>query len=131
MPNFLSALPPRFNLAFWGAGVALLLSRALPMPSEGKIAGLPSPCYLWEMFHIPCPLCGMTRAFVCCAHGNFAEAMIWHPLGPLTFFLTAIFLVMTLVGFAFRPRKWQIATLASVFVAFWILRLTGIAALPS
>ena len=32
---------------------------------------------------IPCPFCGMTRAFLCVLKGDLIEAFYFHPLWPL------------------------------------------------
>jgi len=45
---------------------------------------------------IPCPLCGMSRAFASISHGEFAEAVRYHPLS-LLFYPAGIFLVLFLV----------------------------------
>ena len=31
---------------------------------------------------IPCPFCGMTRAFLCVLRGDFLQAFYYHPLWP-------------------------------------------------
>ena len=46
---------------------------------------------------IPCPLCGMSRAFASISHGDFNEAVRYHPLSPLFYMigiLSVIFLVL-------------------------------------
>ena len=64
----------------WGAFL-------LPPPDHtGHILRLPSPCLFYHLTGLPCPACGLTRAFVCTAHGQWAQAVGWHPLGPLLFF---------------------------------------------
>ena len=34
---------------------------------------------------LPCPGCGLTRAFVCLSHGHFAQSLHWHPIGWLVY----------------------------------------------
>ncbi len=71
------------------AGAACLLlsgvfaaSIGLPLPSSatGQIAHLPSVCLFYNLTGLPCPGCGLTRAFVCLGHGHLREAQHWHPL---------------------------------------------------
>jgi len=67
------------------AGAVLALSRLLPLPVHGHIAGIPSICPFQNLTGMPCPGCGLTRSFVCFAHGHFAEAFRYHALGPALF----------------------------------------------
>ena len=40
---------------------------------------------------LPCPLCGMTHALVYGMHGNWPEALHWHLLSPVVFFLLLLY----------------------------------------
>ena len=40
-------------------------------------------CAFRWITHRPCPLCGLTHAFVALAHGNFGEAIHLHALSPV------------------------------------------------
>ena len=40
-------------------------------------------CPLDYLFGIPCPMCGITRAFLAALQGNFAVSFYYHPLWPL------------------------------------------------
>lgn len=40
-------------------------------------------CPLRYFFGIPCPFCGMTRAFLSVLQGNFYAAFYYHPLWPV------------------------------------------------
>lgn len=81
------------------AGVVWLLlsvifaaSALLPLPhgTNGQIGNLPSLCLFYHLTGLPCPGCGLTRSFVSLGHGHFAEALHWHPLGPVLFLLCAL-----------------------------------------
>lgn len=39
-------------------------------------------CLLRRLFHLPCPGCGMTRAFAALAKGDWSAAVALHPLAP-------------------------------------------------
>jgi hypothetical protein len=68
----------------------LTAAAVLPLPgSDGRILHLPSICIFYDTTGLPCPGCGLTRSFVCLAHGRLAEAFRWHPLGPLVFLVVA------------------------------------------
>lgn len=40
-------------------------------------------CLLRRFFHLPCPGCGMTRAFAALAKGDWSAAVALHPLAPV------------------------------------------------
>jgi len=46
--------------------------------------GLP-PCGVWELFHKPCPSCGMTTAFALLMHGRPLQAVKAQPAGVAVF----------------------------------------------
>ncbi len=63
----------------------------LPPPgADGQIGHLPSLCPFYNLTGLPCPGCGLTRAFVCLGHGQWRESLHWHPLGGLIFLLFAL-----------------------------------------
>jgi hypothetical protein len=64
-------------------------------PGGGELGGL---CWFRAVFHIDCPLCGMTRSFVALAHGDLAAALRFHPAGPLLFVAMAGFLAAAVVA---------------------------------
>ena len=40
-------------------------------------------CFSRRLFHLPCPGCGMTRAFAHLAKGEWGTALVLHPLAPV------------------------------------------------
>jgi hypothetical protein len=46
---------------------------------------LPSVCQFRNLTGLDCPGCGLTRAFVCIAHGRFAEAWSYNAASVLVF----------------------------------------------
>ena len=66
-------------------------SALLPLPGPGgRIAHLPTVCPFYTLTGLPCPGCGLTRAFVCLGHGHWHEAWHWHPLGWLVYGVFAL-----------------------------------------
>jgi len=72
------------------AAAVTVLSFALQIRSDGRVtpAGLtycplPPTCLSNELFGVKCPGCGLTRSFVCLAHGHWHEAWSYHRLGWL------------------------------------------------
>jgi hypothetical protein len=77
---------------FLTLSAVLLASVCLPMPGpSGRILGIPSICPFYEMTGLPCPGCGLTRAFVCLGHGDWRTSLHWHPIGWLVY---GIFLLL-------------------------------------
>lgn len=84
-------------------------------------------CPVKTIFGIPCPGCGMTRALIFAARGNFERAFYYHPLFPLAPFLVAGVAVYSLSK---KPPVKKCAgaillALCGVFVAVWIYRLAA------
>lgn len=105
----------------------LLASALLPLPQNGAILGLPSICPFHNLTGLPCPGCGLTRAFVCLAHGQFTAAFIYHPLGPFLFAATLFGALNSLAGREMprlSNRVW--ALIAMIFALCWGLRLGGV-----
>jgi hypothetical protein len=120
-------------------GTALLVLNLLPLPQCGALLGLPTLCPFKLLTGLPCPGCGMTRALIYCAHGDWHTALAFHPLGPLVFgALWLAFIIGVLRPFV--PRRFAIAQ--SIFLpagfsfiiallAVWFWRLTHLATLPA
>ena len=71
---------------FAGLSALLLVSVALPPPGrDGSIGHVPAFCPFYRLTGLPCPGCGLTRAFVCMGHGRWAESLHWHPVGWLIY----------------------------------------------
>lgn len=50
-------------------------------------------CPLLFFWGIPCPFCGMTRAFLCVLRGDLLTAFYFHPLWPVVLGIFLIFLL--------------------------------------
>ena len=73
----------------------ILLSFVLPMPDPlGKIDHVQEVCIFHALTGLPCPLCGLTRSFVSLSHGHLLQAFLWHPAGPILFFLAVAILLV-------------------------------------
>jgi hypothetical protein len=124
----------RFPPLFWFAGAALALAALLPLPGRGRIAGLPSTCPFYHLTGLPCPGCGLTRSFVCLAHGHWREAFSYHPLGPVLFGACLAYVLFKLANLRFtltsRQKTYGITVLAAAMLVAWTLRLCGVCPLP-
>jgi hypothetical protein len=62
------------------AGVAGLAVLHVWTPSGDPATAL---CLSRRLLHLPCPGCGLTRAFALLAKGEWAAAFVKHPLAPV------------------------------------------------
>ena len=71
------------------------------------------------IFGIPCPLCGITRAFVSAFCGDFEAAFYYHPLWPVVA-LVVVFYFLAWLG-AIRPSERIFGVVLSLFCILLIL----------
>lgn len=119
-------------------GVLLLTARLLPLPRDGTLAGWPSMCPFRTLSGWPCPGCGLTRSLVLCAHGDWAQAFVFHPLGIVFYF--GLWLALALGVLPLLGRSIVVSQRALIFFAttaitalliVWIVRLTGLLPYPA
>lgn len=95
-----------------GMAVALLISYLLQIP-----------CGFRKLFGIPCPTCGMTRAYIALLRLDIQTAFSYH---PLFWTVPILFLFFLLDGHLFPKKAVNIAVfslLLSLFFIRWILIL--------
>ncbi len=82
----------RYVLSLLGA--AILAGSLLFAP-----AGLPgvTVCWFKRFTGLPCPGCGMTRAFCAISHGELAAAWVFHPFSFLFYGLCLLLIVQPLI----------------------------------
>ena len=73
-----------------------------------------SGCPFYRLTGIPCPVCGMTRAYLAALRLNFSAAFRLHPLWPSA--VPLIILILWKEGKIFRDKKKNIC-----FYAGWIV----------
>lgn len=82
-------------------------------------------CPFYRIFGIPCPGCGMTRAFLACLRLDFAAAWRYH---PMVFSLPYLLALFGKDGAVFPEKRWNAGILALVclgFLAQYLCRLFG------
>ena len=90
-------------------GVALVLSLFFGI----------SPCIIYHVVGLPCPACGLTRAFISLAQLEFMEAFAYNPL----FFIVPF---VPLLGHERITEKWRnkiALVLLSVLIIVWVVRM--------
>ncbi len=91
-------------------------------------------CPIRATLGIPCPGCGLSRAIVAIAHGDWQKALIIHAFAPIAIVAFAIVLVATFLPKSTRIRLGNslenierqsgiAALLLSVSVLYWLVRL--------
>lgn len=74
---------------------------------------------------VPCPGCGMTRAWLSVLHGDLAAAFAYHPL----FWAVPLAVALALARAVVRQKNFQrafdiaLAAIAAAIIALWIIRL--------
>ena len=66
-----------FSRVAGAMAVAALVASVL-MPTDGLGVDL---CFFFDLTHLPCPGCGLTRSVTNVTHGNFAHAWSYNPFG--------------------------------------------------
>jgi len=81
-----------FGICFSILLIALVLGRIdwLFQKIITENSGLPGLCIFRSTTGLPCPGCGLTRAFVSAAHGNLALSLHFHRLGWLIILYTIL-----------------------------------------
>ena len=108
------------------AGAAGLAILHVWHPSNDPATAL---CLSRRLFHLPCPACGMTRAFAHLAKGEWSAAVTLHPLAPILALEMILGWLVWGAALALRrplrlPVRLETVTLAHVAVlcALWLGR---------
>ena len=97
------------------AGIILVLGASLVLLSFlSESLGNGSICLFYNLTGIPCPSCGMTRAYLQLSQGNYAEAFRYHPL---------FLLVPVLFYGIMKDKRRIIHGLGIIFLLVWIIRM--------
>ena len=80
-------------------------------------------CPLYYIVGIPCPTCGMTRAYISLFHGDFTSAFIMHPLWwTIPAAGTAAFFRETRAGRVLTGKA-GVIVLILIFIGTYIIRM--------
>lgn len=113
------------------AGVLLALPAAFafcyayrPIVHDGPVV-----CVWRILLGMPCPMCGITRAFCHFSHGEFAQGFQYNPIAPLMLvYLLGIWAFRARAAWTRRPAAWPTATVNHLMmiaiVSFYAARLS-------
>ena len=120
------------------AGVLLLASHLLPVPQNGDLAGMPPLCPFKALTNVPCPGCGLTRSLVLFAHGDWAQSVNFHPLGPMVYLALWLTLIAGVLSIYRQPKPispqlfiFAGSTFAVSLLILWVVRLAGTIPFPA
>lgn len=113
---------------------AAAVAALLPLAFFAAVAGRPRVedgpivCVSRLFWGVPCPGCGLTRAFCFMAHGEFEAAIRFNAMAPLAAaYLGAIWLYYVLAAARDVPPAWPTDAIAAgalvVTLTFWAGRL--------
>ena len=82
-------------------------------------------CIIYHVTGLPCPACGMTRAFISLMRLELRQAFAWHPLFFLVPFIPLLALERMPYGGSIPPRlrdgiAWA---LLGLFILVWVVRM--------
>ncbi len=121
-----SGLSKTWRTFWWATSLPALLAASFfyyPYAFTGPVL-----CPMALVLGLPCPGCGLTRAFGLMTHGHFAEAAAFHELAPAMLgylvFLWVYKIWESARGTPPRLPTARIGAVAALVVAgFWIVRL--------
>lgn len=82
-------------------------------------------CPLYFMFGIPCPGCGMTRAFISLLKFDISQAFYYHPLFPVVIVCGIVMVLIYFKKITMSPKTKNIllSILSAVFIITYFYRL--------
>ncbi len=118
----------------------LVMSFVLRMNDEGRVVvgfnsgcPLPETCLSHSLFNVSCPGCGLTRSFVCLAHGDWESSLRMHRIGWILALAIALQFPYRIVSLR-RPGKEVLGTLAprlfghlliALLIGNWVFNLVA------
>lgn len=82
-------------------------------------------CIFKSIIGVPCPGCGLTRAWISFIKGNISEAFYWHPLFLMILAL-AILILLYFKGSFIKYRRYiliAIVTIVGLYIIVYIVRM--------
>lgn len=82
-------------------------------------------CIFKSIIGVPCPGCGLTRAWISFIKGNISEAFYWHPLFLMIPAL-AILILLYFKGSFIKYRRYiliAIVTIVGLYIIVYIVRM--------
>jgi hypothetical protein len=123
---------PRLRAAALFCALALAMAAPLAVTPDalGVLGIVPDGpiCLFRRATSLPCPTCGLTRAWMAAARWQWPLAARYHPLAPLIHLAAMVLAVAAgrsaLTGRALPgARPWHAGLVVSLLLAAWVVRL--------
>lgn len=114
-PPQMGASPERATPHVRSAGLVALVWFVAVMPFVFGVMECPTA----RLFHVPCPGCGMTRAFLLLFDGRWAASLAMHPLAIPTAAAQAVLAFVTIVATLRFGAPWFLVRARWGRVALW------------
>lgn len=107
----------KLNIKEWAAPVIAIICFYLLL----NLMGAETTCFFKATIGIPCPGCGMTRAYIALLHGDIKKAFYFHPLFVIPAIIAIIFIVPRFRKYRNSIPLWTLVCI--IFIATWIVRM--------
>ena len=88
-------------------------------------------CPIFTIFRVPCPCCGVTRAWVAALSGKVGLAFQYHALFPIIPAVGLLYLLREKISPAFIHKvDIMLIVMASLIFAYAVLRWLGFVSIP-
>ena len=77
-------------------------------------------CVFRRITGLPCPSCGMTRAYISLFKGDISGAFLMHPLFPLVPVIAALVII---ARYKKKHFTWLFITFGVIFIVTYIIRM--------
>ena len=116
MPIFKNC-PWWLKILLWISGIGLCV-----------LYGVLFGCTYKKLLGIPCPGCGMTRAWLCLLKGDIVNAFRWHPLFAVFPPVLALFVHKTVFGLKGSLKLWTTLLIIAcvLMLGLYIPRVLGV-----
>ncbi len=65
-------------------------------------------CFIYNLFHIPCPGCGCTRAFIELLKGNINKSIEYNPLPLLLAIICVIIVLWNIIDYIRKEQTFKL-----------------------
>lgn len=86
-----------------------------------RLLGIETNCYFKAILGIPCPGCGLTRAYLALLKGNLKEAFYYHPLFIVPVIVIIYILISKIRKYKNNMKFWL--GICALFIVTWIIRM--------
>lgn len=115
------------GLCLAALGLPFLLTPSVKLLGTHTQLGLP-PCFFQSLTKLPCPFCGATTSFALIVRGQWQQAFLANPWGPIIYLALIVFSGICFVAI-FKNRRVRVEInlsfkgLCFLFLLLWVGKL--------